>query len=572
MANELVIPGGDNRLSLPAHLQARYGAAPASEIVTIGDRLPSLSIKGKVFTITADGESWPMMKQDENGMEVAVGSLPVVILDYATKQARAYYEGEYDPADTKGPKCYSKDGVTPEDDSEEKQADKCAICPWSVKGSKVTTQGKSVTACGRNRLLAIVPAKRLDLAPLRLRIAQTSDLDNRSPDLKAKQFFAFSNYLDFLKGRGLPNTRVVVTTLSFDPTVAYPKLIFKASRFVNETEAARIEEILDGGGVSAILETYGTLAPKAALLGSTAATKAIGQTTAKAPVEDDDGEEPAAAAATTAKVTAPAGKVTPVSDFTPPAQDDGEDEDDYAERVIAARRAHKAAAAAAAEAAAKAATAAAKPAAGTTFIAPAMVDGEDEDDYAERVLKAKRAWKAANAAPAAAPAAFAPPAQEEGEDEDDYAERVLKAKRAWKAANGGAPAAAPAAAAPAAAAPVAEAPAPKKRRSKAEMEAARAAEAAAKGGAPVEAEPVPESEQKPAEKFLPGALSGGDLGGDDDDDAATALAAAPAAAAERPASTKGKAGAAPGPKAGTPAPAAAVPANVEALLDAWPDE
>lgn len=215
--------------------------------------VPSLSYEGKVWTIAMNGEKTKLMKRDADGDEAPVAVMRVVVLDYGKRRGRAYYEGSYDPANPGSPLCWSDDGVAPHPSVSEPKCDKCETCPMAVKGSKVTEQGKAVQACSQHRMLAVVPANKLDFTPLRLKIAITSDYDKQSPELEAQGWFAFSNYTDFLRSKGVDHTAKLVTKMRFDPNVAYPKVMFSPDRWLERDEALQVAPLTKSEDVKSLL-------------------------------------------------------------------------------------------------------------------------------------------------------------------------------------------------------------------------------------------------------------------------------------------------------------------------------
>lgn len=250
MANDLTTfqPG-----ALPAHLASFF---PETNIVTGGVTVPSLSPQGKVWTISVDGNKTKLEKRDSDGETVPVGVMKVVILDFAKRRGRAYYEGAYDPDKESAPLCWSDDGVAPDNSSTQLQSKKCAECPKAIKGSKVTDNGKAITACSQHRMLALVPAQKLDFTPLRLKIAITSDFDKQSPGAAANEqqgWFAFSNYLDYLKSVNVPHTAAVVTKMKFDSNATYPKILFAADRWLTPEELATVAPLTKDEDVQKLL-------------------------------------------------------------------------------------------------------------------------------------------------------------------------------------------------------------------------------------------------------------------------------------------------------------------------------
>lgn len=217
--------------AIPAHLQ------DLNDEGNIADRqtTPSLSYEGKVWTISVNGEKTKLMKRDADGDEMPVAVMRVVVLDYNQRKGRSYYEGAYDPSKASQPLCWSDDGIAPNAAVKEPKCATCEACPMAVKGSKVTEQGKAISACSQHRMLAVVPANRMDMEPLRLKLAVTSDYDKEN-ELEAQGWFAFQQYRDFLKARGINHTAMLVTKMRFDPNTAYPKVLFSPDRWVEADE------------------------------------------------------------------------------------------------------------------------------------------------------------------------------------------------------------------------------------------------------------------------------------------------------------------------------------------------
>ena len=237
--------------NLPAHVANFFGDTGGN----IDDRMtvPSLSFKGKVWTIGLSGEKTKLMKRDSDGDEVPLGTMKVVVLDYAKRRGRAYYEGAYDPDKEAAPLCWSDDGIAPDKSINEPQSSKCDTCPMSVKGSKVSDNGKAVTACAQHRMLVVVPANKLDFQPLRMKIAITSDWDKQSPDLEAQNWYGFNNYTDFLRANGCSHTAALVTKMKFDSNVAYPKIIFSPDRWLSQDEMTQIKPVVQSDEVAKLI-------------------------------------------------------------------------------------------------------------------------------------------------------------------------------------------------------------------------------------------------------------------------------------------------------------------------------
>lgn len=249
---------GGPKGQLPDHIKNAFGG---KSNVGDGISVPSLSYEGKVWSVSIGGEKRSLIRVNDDGDEEPISIMRVVILDFNQRRGRTYYEGTYNADQPGSPLCWSKDGIepdpaVPEDVREETTSNKCATCPMAVKGSRITENGKEVAACSEHRMLAVVPANKLDSTPLRLKIAVTSDFDKNSPELEAKNFFAFKQYRAFLRNHGVNHTGVVVTKMRFDPTVAYPKIVFGPDRVVEPDELAMLEESFDPEQIERLLAGF----------------------------------------------------------------------------------------------------------------------------------------------------------------------------------------------------------------------------------------------------------------------------------------------------------------------------
>ena len=225
--------------NVPAHVSSFMHAE--SNITERGS-VPSLSYKGKVWAISSGGET-KRLTRTIDGDEQPVAILPVVILGYSPERGRTFYVGDYVDGQAKMPDCWSEDGVSPHKSATTPQARTCAECPMSAKGSRKNDRGQDAVACQQHRMLAVLPAFALNISPLRLKIAITSDWDGKNKDDMAQGWFGFRNYLDMLLNRGVTHTAALVTKLRFDPAVAYPKVQFSASAWLDAAKLAVVQPI-----------------------------------------------------------------------------------------------------------------------------------------------------------------------------------------------------------------------------------------------------------------------------------------------------------------------------------------
>lgn len=355
-----------NNLALPAHVGAFNEAESNIEEKM---SIPMLSFRGKAFRKVVNGIEEVVVNPQGDPVSV----IHVLVLDYNKKRSRAYYEGAYEEGKAVPPTCYSSDGETPDASVETPQSATCATCKWSVKGSKITPNGKETTACAVNKRIAVVPLTDLGCEPLLLRIAQTSMWDKNNQENEAKGYYAWDQYLDMLRKHGVNHTGILGTKIKFDVRTAYPKLLFGASRFLTAEELAIAKPLFKDPRVAALLEA-----------GEPTATKSPAT-----PAADDASDAEAAPVA--APVAASTGKVikppkaqpAPAPVAAAPEDDDDippgatppttaeQDDDAPPPAATAAPKAAKAAAKPAAPKAATAPKAAAKPATNGAAGAPA---------------------------------------------------------------------------------------------------------------------------------------------------------------------------------------------------------
>ena len=253
MSNLTVFSAG--AAQVPAHISTFLDETETNLIER--SRIPTLNYAGKVWSISLpDGSRTNLEKRNDDGDLEPVQTLRVVVMDYAKHRGRAYYEGAFDPERTAMPDCWSDDGEKPSDQVEKPQSASCRNCPLSVKGSKITEAGKSVTACSQHRNVVVLPTiSNMALPPLRLKLAITSLFDKQSPELEKQGWRAFENYVDYLRGNGAKHTATIVTKMRFDPNVNYPKVIFSPERWLEPNEMEVVKARMEDGSVEALLAT-----------------------------------------------------------------------------------------------------------------------------------------------------------------------------------------------------------------------------------------------------------------------------------------------------------------------------
>lgn len=239
--------GGEKQL--PSYLSDAFGDEETNLVVA--ESLPTLTFRGKQFRLKMGGEEH-LITRTIDGEVFPAPSIQVVVLDVNPNRSRTFFEGAYVSGENRAPDCWSNDGKVPDPAVPSPCAKTCAACPNSVKGSRITENGKEVSACSTNRKLAVVPAGKLDIEPLLLKVPQTSMWDKDNKENEAEGFFAWDQYVAFLRGRGVPHTAAVVTKIKFDNT-EYPKLLFSAVSWVEAKDMARVKELVHSQAVADII-------------------------------------------------------------------------------------------------------------------------------------------------------------------------------------------------------------------------------------------------------------------------------------------------------------------------------
>ena len=223
--------------SLPAFITQAF--AVTNDLLVSGNGgYPTVSIKGKVFTLKRGDEKTLITKPD--APDEPASSLEVVILKAGPagdKLSKVFYEGGYVEGSDDKPACYSNDGVTPSINSQKPQAKTCAACPHNVWGSKISESGSKTKSCVDSKRLAIAPAGQIN-DPMLLRV----------PAASLKALTAFGQQL---AKRGVPY-QAVVAKIGFDYTVAHPALTFKPVGFVDQGTLTEIQEMIDSDLVQRI--------------------------------------------------------------------------------------------------------------------------------------------------------------------------------------------------------------------------------------------------------------------------------------------------------------------------------
>lgn len=201
----------NNELSATARALTGGGAQGAT-----GKRI---SIKGGVFRLIDGGKEIAAI--DERHLDV-------IIIKAAPEVSRQYYSAAYSADAVTAPDCTSEDGKTPDASSKNKQAASCMTCAQNQAGSGT---GNS-RACRYLQRMAVVLANDVEGSVMQLTLPATSIFGKEQGDKRALQAYA-----RYLAAQNPPvNPEQIVTRMKFDTTSEAPKLLFSATRWLEEDE------------------------------------------------------------------------------------------------------------------------------------------------------------------------------------------------------------------------------------------------------------------------------------------------------------------------------------------------
>ncbi len=281
--------------------------------------IPSISVAGKKFAMKVNGEETVLTKTDpDTGERVNLPFMNVVVVNMNPNRSRTFFAKPYVSGENQIPTCYSSDGKTPDRDVKAPVAASCATCPNAVKGSRIK-DGREGYACESKKRLAVWPEAMLRKPELGIPVLQmilpiTSIWDKENKANDAEMWFAWDNYVVDLRQRGVKHTGEVITRVKFDNT-EYPKLLFKAVRWLDDADHARFNELAAVKSVKDTEDVRKLLHGRMYEGDDTPEVPAIDTPHVAIPVkavEEDDGfgeAAPAAAPAVEAKPTPKAPKV-----------------------------------------------------------------------------------------------------------------------------------------------------------------------------------------------------------------------------------------------------------------------
>lgn len=234
--------------ALPAHLQDIVTPEAFEEFsggVTSG--FPVISYKGRTWRIRKGGEEQVYLNEQQE----AIQSIEVVMLRSNPVPSKVHYDAKYVEGDQSPPRCWSADGAKPDSGVTNPIALACAGCPNNVWGSKVTDEGKKTRACSDVRRVAVAFMHQLEEVAAGQRTKD--DIDVLLLRIPPATLNPLKDYAEkVLKPKGVP-PYVLITRIGFDTEVAFPKLTFKAVRFLSKPEVDVALELRDSEDTRRIL-------------------------------------------------------------------------------------------------------------------------------------------------------------------------------------------------------------------------------------------------------------------------------------------------------------------------------
>lgn len=231
--------------AIAKHL-ATHGDSSLSEITSgVTSGFPVISYRGKVWRIRKGGEEHNILDAEEDPRPF----IEVVLLASNPNPSKIFYKKKYEEGSNDTPTCWSADGIKPDAGVKQPVSKSCAACPNNVWGSRITEQGNKTKLCSDARRMAVTSLQELEelgeKAPLYLLRVPPASLN------------PLKDYADkVLKPKSLPYF-AVVTKIGFDANSSYPKMTFKALRYLSEDEAIAVLKLRDSEDARRILAESG---------------------------------------------------------------------------------------------------------------------------------------------------------------------------------------------------------------------------------------------------------------------------------------------------------------------------
>jgi hypothetical protein len=235
--------------NLPAHLQQQ---APVEKEFSGGVQsgFPVVSFRGKVWRVKKSGEE---QVYTDPATGDAIQTIEAVLVKSNENLSKTFYEGKYSEGDSGKPRCWSSDGVKPDQDVPNPVNSLCAGCPMDQWGSRVTDEGKKMKACQDVRRVALLLGHELEAIVSGQKAASEADaMLLRIPPATLNPLKDYAERVLAPKGA---SPFMLLTKIGFEIDASYPKLTFKGERWLSEAEFGVISELRDSDVVKRIINT-----------------------------------------------------------------------------------------------------------------------------------------------------------------------------------------------------------------------------------------------------------------------------------------------------------------------------
>lgn len=222
---------------LPSYLTTVSKEELNSDLLSHASKgFPIISIKGKVFTVSRDGEK--RVIPNPKDPDSPANRIEMVIVKANKGTSKVWYANGYVEGSDAKPDCFSNDGTRPDAGVEKPQSKSCATCPKNEWGSKISPEGKRSKACGDSvRIAVATPTQINDPYFIRVPAASIRNLGELGK---------------MLAKRGV-SYQMVVTEIGFDKEAATPLLTFKPVGFLDEVTYKQVKEVAESDVVQNIL-------------------------------------------------------------------------------------------------------------------------------------------------------------------------------------------------------------------------------------------------------------------------------------------------------------------------------
>lgn len=224
--------------NLPAYLRGKPQVNNEDLLAHASNGYPIISIKGKVFTVSRDGEKTVL--PNPRDPDSPASNIDMVLVKVNKGTSKVWYAKGYVEGSDAKPDCFSNDGLRPDTSVEKPQAKSCAACAKNAWGSKIGDGGTASKgkACSDSVRMAVA----------------TPDLINDPYFVRvpAASIRNLGEYGKMLAKRGV-SYQMVVTKIAFDQASPTPTLTFKPVGFLPEDAYKAVLEEAAGDTVQSIL-------------------------------------------------------------------------------------------------------------------------------------------------------------------------------------------------------------------------------------------------------------------------------------------------------------------------------